>query len=149
DACRPVVRRGPRRQAQDAALHHGRARRAPPRRQRLRGDHRRRARPDGGLAGGGRQHDRPALRPSRHEAGRGLHARLGLRRPPYLRDRRPAELGGVVLLPADRSGVNIAPMRNDWDAGTPPPPWWDPWWGRAFALNVAGSAATETFRAEG
>ena len=50
--------------------------------------------------------DRPARR-ARHgmDAGRRLHARLGLRRPADLRDRRHAELGGVVLLPALRLRV--------------------------------------------
>ena len=73
----------------------------PPRRQGLRGDDRHRPRPDARRA-------RDAvsamidLLAARHgmRAGRRLHALLRLRRPADQRDRRPAELGGLLLLPA-------------------------------------------------
>ena len=51
------------------------------------------------------RHDRPALGPPRHGAGRGLHLLQRLRRPPHLGDRRPAELAGFLLFPAGRAGV--------------------------------------------
>ena len=51
---------------------------------------------------------RPPRRPLRHGPGRRLHARLGLRRSPHQRDRRHAELGGVVLLPALRLRMTAA-----------------------------------------
>jgi acetamidase/formamidase len=68
----------------------------------LRRDDRHRPRPDAGGAGRGDEHDRLAEPHSRHVGRRGLHAVQRRGRLADQRDRRSAELGGVVLLPPRR-----------------------------------------------
>src|SRR5690606_1454315 len=66
-------------------------------------------RPDGGGARCRFQHDRPADETARDVGGRCLHALIGLRRSAHLGNRRHAELGGKLLLPAVRLRMNLAP----------------------------------------
>src|SRR5262245_17583648 len=91
-------------------LHDTGAGRAPHGRQGLRSHHRHRPRPDGSGPFGGCGHDRPAVGAPSDAAGRRLYAVQRLRRPQDQRDRRPAELGGIVLFPAPRLGMNADPL---------------------------------------
>ena len=84
----------------------------PSRRRRLRGDDRRRPRSDDRRARGGVAHDRPPRGRARPEPGRRLHAAFRLRRSAHQRDRRPAELGRVLLLPAHRLLVTETETRG-------------------------------------
>ncbi len=92
----------------EPAVHDARPRDAPPRRRRLRGDDRHRPRPHDGGARKRDADDRPARGRPRPRADRRLHPALGVRRPAHQRDRRPAELARVVLLPAHRLFVNVS-----------------------------------------